>query len=72
MGAVCSTYHAASQSTPGQLVFGRDMIWDTAHVADWQHVKQRKQTLTVSQVGTTKDNIWLHLARATSREIRKK
>jgi hypothetical protein len=43
--AVCSMHHAASQSTPGQLVFGRDMIWDTAHVADWQHVKQRKQTL---------------------------
>jgi transposase InsO family protein len=36
--AVCSTYHATMQSTPGQLVFGRDMIWDTAHVADWQCV----------------------------------
>jgi hypothetical protein len=44
--AVCSACHAASQSTPGQqLVFGRDMIWDIAHVADWQHVKQCKQTL---------------------------
>jgi hypothetical protein len=43
--AVRSACHAASQSTPGQLVFGRDMIWDTVHVADWQHVKQRKQTL---------------------------
>jgi hypothetical protein len=21
------------------------MIWDTAHVADWQHIKQRKQRL---------------------------
>jgi hypothetical protein len=42
--AVCSTCHTASQSTPGQLVFGRDMIWDTAHVADWRHVKQHKQT----------------------------
>jgi hypothetical protein len=43
--AVCSTCHATMQSTPGQLVFGRDMIWDTAHVADWQCAKQRKQTL---------------------------
>jgi transposase InsO family protein len=43
--AVRSTCHTALQSSPGQLVFGRDMIWDTAHVADWQHVKQRKQTL---------------------------
>jgi hypothetical protein len=40
-----STRHAALQSTPGQLVFGRDMIWDTAHVADWQCIKQRKQML---------------------------
>jgi hypothetical protein len=41
--AVCSTYHTTLQSTPGQLVFGRDMIWDTAHGADWQCIKQRKQ-----------------------------
>jgi hypothetical protein len=43
--AVRSTHHATLQSTPGLLVFGRDMIWDTAHVADWQCIKQRKQTL---------------------------
>jgi hypothetical protein len=43
--AVRSTCHATSQSTPGQSVFGRDMIWDTAHVADWQRVKRREQTL---------------------------
>jgi transposase InsO family protein len=43
--AVRSACHATLQSNPGQLVFGQDMIWDTAHVADWQHVKQRKQTL---------------------------
>ena len=44
--AVCSACHATLQSTPGQLVFEPDMIWDAAHVADWQCVKQRKQTLT--------------------------
>jgi transposase InsO family protein len=43
--AARSACHAALQSTPGQSVFGRDMIWDTAHVADWQHVKQREQKL---------------------------
>jgi hypothetical protein len=32
--AVRSACHTALQSTPGQLVFGRDMIWDAAHVAD--------------------------------------
>ena len=43
--AVRSTFHTTLQSTPGQLVFGRDMIFDIAHVADWQYIKQRKQTL---------------------------
>jgi hypothetical protein len=43
--AVRSTFHTTLQSTPGQLVFGRDMIWDIAHVADWQYIQQRKQTL---------------------------
>jgi hypothetical protein len=43
--AVRSACHATLQSTPGQSVFGRDMIWDTAHVADWQHIKQREQML---------------------------
>jgi hypothetical protein len=43
--AVCSTYHTTLQSTPGQLVFGWDMIWDIAHVPDWQYIKQHEQTL---------------------------
>jgi hypothetical protein len=38
--AVRSACHTALQSTPGQLVFGRDMTWDMAHVADWQHVNR--------------------------------
>ncbi len=43
--AIRSTYHTTLQSTPGQLVFGRDMIWNTTQIADWQYIKQRKQTL---------------------------
>jgi hypothetical protein len=43
--AVRSTYHTMLQSTPGQLVMGGDMIWDIAHMADWQYIKQRKQML---------------------------
>jgi hypothetical protein len=43
--AVHSIYHTTLQSTQGQLVFGRDMIWNTTHIADWQYIKQRKQTL---------------------------
>jgi len=30
---------------PGQLVFGRDMIFNIKHVANWQAIKQRKQQL---------------------------
>jgi transposase InsO family protein len=38
--AVRSTYHTTLQLTPGQLVFGRNMIWHIAHVADWQDIYQ--------------------------------
>jgi hypothetical protein len=43
--AVRSTYHTTLQSTPGQLVFGRDMIFPIQHIADWQLIKNRKQKL---------------------------
>ena len=34
--AVRSTYHTTLKATPGQLVFGRDMIFNIKHEADWQ------------------------------------
>jgi hypothetical protein len=37
--AVRSKYHTTFQSTPGQLVFGRDMIFPIYHIADWQIIK---------------------------------
>ena len=40
-----SACHAALQATPGQLVFGRDMMLPIQHIADWQHTKDRKQKL---------------------------
>jgi len=43
--AVRSTYHTTLQASPGQLVFGRDMIFNIKHVADWQAIKQRKQKI---------------------------
>ena len=43
--AVRSTYHTTLQATPGQLVFGRDMIFNIEHVANWQSIKDRKQTM---------------------------
>lgn len=43
--AVRSTYHTTLQATPGQLVFGRDMIFNIKHIADWEAIKQRKQSV---------------------------
>jgi len=41
--AVRSTYHTTLKATPGQLVFGRDLILNIKHVADWEAIKQQKQ-----------------------------
>jgi hypothetical protein len=43
--AVRSTFHTSLQSTPGQLVFGRDMIFNIQHTANWEYIKQRKQRI---------------------------
>ena len=43
--AIRSTYHTTLQATPGQLVYGRDMIFPIQHLADWQLIKNRKQQL---------------------------
>ena len=43
--AVWSTYHTTLKKTPGQLVFGRDMIFNIAHVANWELIRQNKQRL---------------------------
>ena len=43
--AVRSTYHTTLQKSPGQLVFGRDMIFNIKHEANWEIIKKRKQNL---------------------------
>jgi len=43
--AMRATYHTTLQATPGQLVFGRDMILNTQYLADWTAIKARKQDL---------------------------
>jgi transposase InsO family protein/exonuclease VII small subunit len=43
--AIRSTYHTTLQHTPGQLVFGRDMIFNIKHAANWEYIKQRKQQI---------------------------
>ena len=43
MFAVRATYHTILQASPMQLVFGRDAILNINHVADWEHIRQRKK-----------------------------
>jgi hypothetical protein len=43
--AVRSTYHTTLQKTPGQLVFGRDMIFNIQHTANWEYIRARKQQI---------------------------
>lgn len=43
--AIRSTYHTTLMGTPGQLVFGRDMIFNIQHVADWKKIKLNKQRI---------------------------
>ena len=43
--AVRSTYHTTLKATPGQLVFGRDMLLPTQFKADWASIALRKQKL---------------------------
>ena len=41
--AICSTHHTTLQATPGQLVFGRDMLLNVKFIADWEAIRLRKQ-----------------------------
>ena len=43
--AVRSTFHTTLRSTPGQLVFGRDMIFNIKHEANWEFICERKQQI---------------------------
>ena len=43
--AVRSMYHTMLKKTPGQLVFGSDMIFNIQHVASWELIHQNKQKL---------------------------
>jgi hypothetical protein len=38
-----STFHTTLQASPGQIVFGRDMINDVRFQASWDRIKNNKQ-----------------------------
>ena len=41
--AVRSLYHRTIDATPGQLVFGRDMIFNMLYNPDWKKMRERKR-----------------------------
>jgi hypothetical protein len=41
--AIRSTYHTTLKATPGQLVFGRDMLLPIKFKANWAEIKARHQ-----------------------------
>jgi transposase InsO family protein len=43
--AVGATYHTTLQKSPGQLIFGRDMIFNVKHTANWEYIRARKQKI---------------------------
>ena len=43
--AMCSMYHTTLHTTPGQLIFGRNMILNMQYLADWTAIKAHKQQL---------------------------
>ena len=40
--AIRSTYHTTLQATPAELVYGRDMIFEREHSANWDKIRRRK------------------------------
>ena len=45
MFGIRATYHTTLESTPAQLVFGRDSILPIQHPADWKYIQNQKQKL---------------------------
>jgi hypothetical protein len=41
--AIRITFHTTFKATPGQLVFGRDMVLPIKFMADWGAIEQQRQ-----------------------------
>jgi hypothetical protein len=44
--AICSTYHRVLKASPGEAIFGQDMLFDIPFVADWHKIGEHTQSLT--------------------------
>jgi hypothetical protein len=54
--AICSTYHTVLKASPGEAIFGWDMLFDIPFVADWHKIGEHRQSLTNS--GNMRENNW--------------
>jgi hypothetical protein len=45
-GAVHSTYHTVLKASPGEAIFGRDMLFNIPFIADWEKIGEHRQRLT--------------------------
>jgi len=44
--AICSTYHTVLKASPGRAIFGQDMLFDIPFVADWNKIRDYRQSQT--------------------------
>ncbi len=50
MFAVRATFHTTLQASPTQLVFGRDVILNIAHITDWEHIRQISKNISMKTI----------------------
>ena len=41
-----SIHHTTNKASPGQLVFGRDMLFNIPYIPNWENIRAQKQLLT--------------------------
>ena len=44
--AIRSTYHTVLKTSPGAVIFGRDMLFDVPFLADWTKIGEYRQLQT--------------------------
>jgi hypothetical protein len=44
--AICFTHHTVLKTSPGAVIFGRDMLFDIPFIADWKKIGEHRQKLT--------------------------
>lgn len=49
--AIRSTWSTTMRATPGQLIFGRDMLLNVQHLVNWHYMQTRRQKIAVENNG---------------------